>query len=204
MTDASGPDPNPRYEYRVFAPDLRGLRALLKERGEAEDGETRQDVYILAPTLSGAGLKIRAGLLDLKVLDDHAGPYQLWLPIASARLPVPVAILAEEFLAPLRLELPLPDAGELDQADLLDIVEQTRGVRALRVGKRRQRFAIDGNVLAEWTALTFPDHPPFQTVALEGPDPDRLAGTVEALGLEPARNTSYPSYLLALTFPRSA
>src|SRR5262245_13969972 len=102
--------------------------ARLEPKGVQETDE----IYLL--TEKGSNVKIRADLLDVKVLQqvDEAGLEQ-WMPVLKAGFPARAATLVEVFQA-MRV-----DAPDLKRADytldqfLAELIEPTKAVRAVKV-----------------------------------------------------------------------
>jgi exopolyphosphatase/guanosine-5'-triphosphate,3'-diphosphate pyrophosphatase len=182
----------PRWEWRTFASDLGAAEATfaaLKPELTQESDET----YLLSPG-SAAAVKIRAGLMDVKELEEvsEAGLEQ-WRPALKAAFPLP---RAEALKVCAELRVSGPPAGKdtfsLDEFLAL-LVTPERGVRAVAVHKRRQHYTVNGCMaeLAEVTA----EGRAIRTVAIELDDPERVADTVRELGLSDRENTSYPRWL---------
>ena len=91
--------------------------------------------------------------------------------------------------------LPLRDAYTLD-AMQAELTHPSRGVRAVAIHKKRQRYTV-GGCLAEITELTA-DGQATRTVAIELEDPARVWAAVQEMGLERFENLSYPRGLKRL------
>jgi exopolyphosphatase/guanosine-5'-triphosphate,3'-diphosphate pyrophosphatase len=77
-----------------------------------------------------------------------------------------------------------------------ELTHPSRGVRAVPIHKRRQRYMVGGCV-AELTELTA-DGRATRTVAIESEDPARVWDAVEAMHLQRYENVSYPRGLKRL------
>lgn len=184
----------PRWEWRTFgaafgAADAK-FAALATEKVQESD-----EIYLLSP-LTDANVKIRAELMDLKVLEQasQAGLEQ-WRPVMKASFPLGKADVATVCAA---LGVPEPSGREaftLDQL-LAELGAPSRGVRAVAVHKRRLRYTING-CMSEMTEVIV-DGTPVRTVAIESEDAGRVVEAVREMGLSGFENISYPRGLKAV------
>lgn len=93
-----------RWEWRTFGGDLVRARAILHAQGST-GVQVSDEVYLLS-ALGDANVKIRAGLLDIKRLDQTNGDgLEQWRPVLKAEFPLPAATVTRMFEA---LGLPVP------------------------------------------------------------------------------------------------
>lgn len=184
----------PRWEWRVFGHrfPLADAEFAARTPTGVQDGD---ELYLLAP--SGDNVKVRDGLLDIKVLREvDADGLQRWSPILKAPFPLSIddALAAYRSLAvgdPARQSVPLT------LEELLRGVTAPAGpVRTVSVRKHRVRYAI-GGCLSEVADIELDGHR-TRTVAVEGEDAAAVLATVRSIGLGGYRNTSYPDGLAAL------
>lgn len=177
----------PRWEWRTFGdPGSDGASGFGAEVQalRAATPVTSEETYVLSPT-SDASVKIRAGLLDVKVLRRvNAAGLQLWEPVVKASFPVTHADAVAAFEA---LALPPPAMHERHgQEELLREVAD-RGARVVPVHKRRHRSVLDG-CMVECTDITV-DGVSTGSVAVEATNPGLILRTVKDLGLTGRVNT---------------
>jgi exopolyphosphatase/guanosine-5'-triphosphate,3'-diphosphate pyrophosphatase len=136
----SAPTVVPRWEWRTFGDDLEALDDLdalapLRTAAPIESDET----YVLS-MYGDASVKVRAGVLDVKVLQRLSGAgLQLWVPTMKAPFPLEAGAVAAAFAA---LGAPPPAArrSELIMEELVEdlvagrddlrVVESTSAVAA--------------------------------------------------------------------------
>jgi exopolyphosphatase/guanosine-5'-triphosphate,3'-diphosphate pyrophosphatase len=156
----------PRWEWRTFGTRFARAEAAfaaLDTKGLQETDE----VYLLTET--GSNVKIRAGLLDIKVLQhvNEAGLEQ-WMPVMKERFPASVATVREVFKA---MEVTPPDLKRDDYTFdqfLAELIEPTSAVRAANVHKRRVRYVV-GGCTSELSDVTV-DGIGTRTIAVETED----------------------------------
>jgi exopolyphosphatase / guanosine-5'-triphosphate,3'-diphosphate pyrophosphatase len=185
-----------RWEWRTFGQRFGGADKLLAQRASSGTQDS-DEIYLLGP--SGGNVKVRDGLMDIKVLRDVgiAGLEQ-WTPVLKAAFPLQGASLAQVFES---LGLPPPPTTAAQPPCTLDallarLAEPGLGVRAVRVHKRRSRYTID-SCMAELSEVVADGHA-TRTLAVESEDAAAVLRVVAALGLGGYTNTSYPRGLQAL------
>ena len=183
----------PRWEWRTFARRFTRAEAVFA-RLEPKGVQETDEVYLL--TEKGSNVKIRAGLLDIKVLQqvNEAGLEQ-WMPVMKEGFPARAATLREVFKA---MQVTPPDLKRdeytFDQF-LAELIEPTKGVRAAWVHKRRVRYVV-GGCTSELSDVTV-DGVETRTIAVETEDAAAVVAAVESLGLSGYVNTNYSRGLAA-------
>jgi exopolyphosphatase/guanosine-5'-triphosphate,3'-diphosphate pyrophosphatase len=183
----------PRWEWRTFGTRFARAEAAFA-RLETKGVQETDEVYLL--TEKGSNVKIRADLLDIKVLQkvNEAGLEQ-WMPVMKEGFPASAATLREVFKA---MQVDPPDLKRdeytLDQF-LAELIEPTKDVRAAKVHKRRVRYVV-GGCTSELSEVTV-DGLETRTVAVEAEDAAAVVAAVESLGLSGYVNTNYSRGLAA-------
>jgi exopolyphosphatase/guanosine-5'-triphosphate,3'-diphosphate pyrophosphatase len=183
----------PRWEWRTFGPRFARAEAAFA-RLETKGVQETDEIYLL--TEKGSNVKIRAGLLDIKVLQkvNEAGLEQ-WMPVMKEGFPVSAATLREVFKA---MQVTPPDLKRddytLDQF-LADLIDPNNSVRAAKVHKRRVRYVV-GGCTSELSDVTV-DGLKTRTIAVETEDAAAVLAAVESLGLAGYVNTNYSRGLAA-------
>lgn len=184
----------PRWECRVFG-DLEAADGAL-EAVRSVDPVESDETYVLS-LYGDASLKIRDGLLDIKVLTRVNGAgLQLWVPTMKAAFPLDDAAVATCFEA-LGAPPPSGPGSEVQVEEFLTgLVGSRDDLRVVEVHKSRHRSLLDG-CMVELTALTA-EGATVLTVAVESPDPAVVLDTVRRLGLEGRPNTCVAQGLKSL------
>lgn len=184
----------PRWEWRSFGSRF-GLADAQLAQMEPTGVQESDEIYLLAP--GGENVKVRDGLMDLKVL-RVVSPEGLeqWEPVLKTGFPLSSSDTAAVLSA---LHQPVP--GSLREGYTLDAFLETfagqdSGLRVVKVHKRRVRYVIGGctselsDVIANGKAT--------RTIAVESEDGGAVVRAVEGLGLGGYTNVSYPRALAAL------
>lgn len=188
------PKITPRWEWRSFGSRF-GLADEQIARMDSTGVQESDEIYLLAP--GGENVKVRDGLMDLKVL-RVVSPERLeqWEPVLKTGFPLSAGDTAAVLGA---LHQPVP--GSLRDCYTLDAFLETfagpdSGLRVVHVHKRRVRYVIGGctselsDVVANGKAT--------RTIAVESEDGGAVVRAVEGLGLGGYTNVSYPRALAAL------
>jgi len=184
----------PRWEWRTFGAEFGAADAAFAAL-EPELVQESDETYLVSPDAQAA-VKIRAGLMDIKVLEevDQNGLEQ-WRPAMKETFPLPRGE-ANKVCAALGVDGPPPgnDAFSLDEF-LTVVAAPERGVRAVAVHKRRLHYTFNG-CMVEVTEVVA-EGQKVRTLAIEATDAERVITTVRELGLSDRANTSYPRWLKA-------
>jgi exopolyphosphatase/guanosine-5'-triphosphate,3'-diphosphate pyrophosphatase len=183
-----------RWEWRSFGQRFGAAERYLAQLTPTGVQES-DEVYLLAS--HGDNVKIRDGLMDVKVLNEvDAEGLEQWEPVLKAGFPLSAAD-AEKVLSAMHSPAPrvLPDSYTLDEF-LEAFAGPDRGIRVVRVHKRRVRYTIEG-CIGELSDITA-DGKSARTIAVESEDAAAVVRAVAALGLTAYSNVSYPGALKAL------
>lgn len=160
-------------------------------------GGTQESDEIYLLTGSGANVKIRDALMDIKVLRAvDANGLEQWTPVLKAGFPLASAVTLQVLEA---LGVPAPGSVEdgcTQEAFFARFCPPGGPVRVVPVHKRRVRYTIDG-CMAELSEVVA-DGQATRTLAVEAEDPAAVIAAVGGLGLGGYVNTSYPRGLAAL------
>jgi exopolyphosphatase/guanosine-5'-triphosphate,3'-diphosphate pyrophosphatase len=183
----------PRWEWRAF--DRRFVVAEPRFSALDPTGVHESEELYLLSDAGGANVKVRDGLLDIKILEevDDLGLEQ-WKPVMKARFPLTDSDVEKTFAA---LQTPLPqlerEVYTLEQF-VSELVEPAH-VRPVTVTKRRVRYTVEG-CTSEVTEVVA-DGRPIRTIAIESEDAAAVSAAVRSMGLDGYANTNYTDGLTA-------
>ena len=181
----------PRWEWRMFG-DPPAVTAAVLETLDITAVQESDETYYLAPHPDHDTVKLRAALMDVKVLREvDADGLERWEPVLKASFPLADAV-TRVFGS---LGLSAPGVPSLDVV-AFDTLAKAGGVRPVAVHKVRRRFELEG-CTGEWTDVTA-DGRMTQTVAVESPDAEAVVRARRRLRLDGFVNTSYPKGIGAL------
>lgn len=181
----------PRAEFRVFG---HGLIKAVQERMWMAGAvlhmarQMPEEVYLLSRHTDGANVKVREGLLDVKLrTGDTAEGYEIYQPWGKFRFPLASADL-KETLGHLRVEMAL--GGESCAYDkFLMLARAHPDLTVVSVEKIRYGFSVQG-VICEYAKVMF-NGALMETACCESDDHAALTRAIAVLGLAAMPNTSY-------------
>ncbi len=180
----------PRYEFRIWAEALAGLRDKLEQRCGPSRAETSDETYLISAVTDRCNAKIRNELMDIKLLvGTHRGLEQ-WKPVLRADFPLDQSVITAQVFP--RLELVAPPLSRpqyaLDEF-LTEVMGTHPQIAIVKVCKQRVQFSVDG-CQAEFASTTI-DSLTRETVAVESTESEAVLELIRALGIGGAPNTSY-------------
>jgi exopolyphosphatase/guanosine-5'-triphosphate,3'-diphosphate pyrophosphatase len=183
----------PRWEWRTFGTRFARAEAAFAKM-ETKGVQETDEIYLL--TDKGSNVKIRADLIDIKVLQkvNEAGLEQ-WMPVMKEGFPATAATLRKVFKA-MQVKPPALKRNEYTLNQFLaELIKPMKTVRAARVHKRRVRYEV-GGCTSELSDVSV-DRLKTRTIAVETEDPAAVVAAVESLGLSGYVNTNYSRGLSA-------
>ena len=177
----------PRFEYRVWAPDLTELAGRLAMQCKPTGVRVSQESYLVHPR-TDLNIKIRGEILDIKQLVRTQQGFQLWTPILKQAFPISASSAAEVlgYLA----GSPPPD-GEHAPFDIDEFLARAKdaGSAMATVAKQRHGYLHEGCIL-EFAEVTI-NGSGVHSVAIESEDLDAALAVADHLGINELPNQSY-------------
>ncbi|MGA9964670.1 MAG: hypothetical protein WBQ10_05660 [Terriglobales bacterium] len=178
----------PRYEFRVWAETLTPMREELESLASPKK-TVSQETYLVSATTDKCNAKIRADLIDIKVLVAEDRGLEQWNPILKTAFPLGSSVIATQVFPSLELPPPVLSNSKYSLEGFLDdVMRPEPRISIVDVSKTRHQFTI-GACAAEYAQITF-NGIPRDTVAVESVDPDAVLKLVGELGVSET-NTSY-------------
>jgi hypothetical protein len=181
----------PRAEFRVFGRGVIDLVQTNMWNGKTVLFQARkmpEETYFLSARTDDANVKVRAGLLDIKLkVGETPEGYEIFQPRGKFQFPVGKADLAK-ILAELKVEIPL-DADAYDLDRVVAIARQTPDLAPVTVEKMRYGFTIDG-IICEYAQVWF-NGALVETACAESENYEGMREVIEGLGIAHMPNTSY-------------
>lgn len=191
----------PRAEFRVF-----GHRIIEGVKAHMWNGKTvlqhaRQmppETYFVSRHTQGVNVKVRDGLLDIKVKTGETGEgYEIFQPRGKFKFPVDRKDLAT-ILGQLKAAMPR-ELETLETCSFEAFLAATRrhgDLVPVTVEKMRWGFTIDG-VICE-CAEVYANGALLESACVESEDYEAMKAVVEGLGLAARPNVSYLKALAAV------
>ena len=146
----------PRYEFRVWADTLVSVHERLGRMAQPKTAES-EETYLISNATDECNAKIRARLMDIKVLVATYRGLQQWKPILKAEFPLESSVIATQVFPSLDLSPPPLPTTTYELEDFLDHVARTDTRLAIvSVRKKRYQFQI-GACAAEYAQTRIND-----------------------------------------------
>jgi hypothetical protein len=179
----------PRFEFRLVAPDLEETARRLCGDPIASPGDESLETYLLVPQRGDINLKIRDGALDLKLLLRHDRGLEQWRPGFRIGLPASSGVIQMRLAALTGRPLG-PRSADWDAAGLVHrLVADDIGFTAINVFKRRWRLTTD-DCQAEIVDLWI-NGARQQSIALEAAAADAVLDRLQSLDIADQSNVNY-------------
>ena len=180
----------PRYEFRVFEPELKQAEAIILTYSPCSDTQQSSELYVVSRETSDVNLKIRGGRLELKILLETKQGLELWDPAVVENFPVGASLLRSEIFSAFKVAAPAFQRSEYDIESFLDeIVDDVPALTRVRVTKDRCKLMID-DCMVELTEVEI-DGVRLKSIAIESEDVDLVLNVRHKLKLDDYTNTSY-------------
>ena len=178
----------PRYEFRIWSESLRPLQKKLEEMAQPRETKS-QETYLISAVTEKCNAKIRAELMDIKVLIAEDRGLEQWKPIMKSGFPLASAVIAEQVFP--SLEVPAPKLAKTEyplDKFFSEVVGKEPKIAVVDVAKTRYQFNI-GVCASEYSIITI-NKTPRDTLAVESTDPDAVLELVKKLSIDEP-NVSY-------------
>lgn len=181
----------PRAEFRVFGHGIVDLVEAKMWDAAAQLQKVRRmpaETYVLSRHTDEANVKVRDGLLDIKVrVGTTPQGYEIFQPRGKFQFPVKKAELAT-ILAALKVEMPL-EAETYAFDDFLTLARAHPDLVPVSVEKVRHGFSV-GGVICEFAEVWF-NGALMESACCESEDHAGMERAIDALGLAGMTNTNY-------------
>jgi hypothetical protein len=178
----------PRYEFRIWGEALGPLREKLATKAQPSS-KSSSETYLISAATERCNAKIRADLMDIKVLIAEDRGLEQWNPTLKAEFPISANVITEQVFRSLQLSAPtLPKSAYTYDEFLSEVIRPNPQIAIVEVTKTRFQFTI-GVCATEYSNITI-NRVPRDTVAVESTDADAVLKLVAELGIHQA-NVSY-------------
>ena len=178
----------PRYEFRVWADQLGLVRERLERLAQPKVTES-EETYIISAATDKCNAKIRAALMDLKVLVAVNRGLEQWKPVMKGEFPLPNSVISGQVFPSLEVAPPVLPKSSYELREFLDeVVRPHPRLKIAEVRKKRYQFKI-GDCAAEYAQVII-NGQPRDTAAVESVDADAVLELVRDLSINEA-NSSY-------------
>ena len=179
-----------RYEFRAFAQNFGLVEEKMRRLSEFEKFRESSEIYILSAANNDHNIKIRYGMLDIKVFVKEQSGLQQWQPHMKAEFPLRAEEIRDAVFPALNVAIPQFKRSEYSFEQYLEeIIQPHPALFVARVFKRRFGYTING-CISEIAELLI-NGAAIKTIAIESLDVGAVLQAKETLGLHEYENVSY-------------
>lgn len=181
----------PRAEFRVFGKDIiSGVSEKMWSCKAVLHAARKMpaETYFLSANTNEANVKVRDGLLDIKVKSGETeNGYEIFQPSGKFQFPVKRDDLAI-IISHLKVEMELSQETYTIE-EFIEMAKAHPHTTAVTVEKMRYGFMVDG-IICEYAQVWF-NGAMVESACCESENYDGMKAAIEKLGLEGMANTNY-------------
>jgi len=182
----------PRYEFRIFGNDLKKYEDKIIEFSEEEMTRHMDSVYLLTPWKRKNNVKIREGVMDIKLLEQEYEGLQQWNPFLVGKFPLKAEVIKAVVFPALGVESPVFERKKytLDQF-INEVVSVDPDLTVAYVLKTRHAYTVN-ECITEIAEIKV-NGASIKTICIEAEDPEKVLKAKELIGIgSEVENVSYP------------
>jgi hypothetical protein len=184
-----------RYEFRIWGNHLGPIRDQLAEAAPAGAPRESAETYILSRATDSANVKIRAALLDIKLMVEQTGRLERWSPVLKGEFPLDSRTIVENVFPNLAVAVPHIERPSYTYGEFIrDLVKPQRDLAIVEVTKSRYQFTFE-HFTAEFAELRIAGGAASETVEFESEDTAAVLRAIAKFGLSSHPNINYVRHL---------
>lgn len=188
-----------RFEFRVWGNPLGPFRDRLAAIAAPSEPRESAESYILSRSTDAANVKIRAGLLQIKLMFEQVGRLERWRPALKGAFPLDSRTIVEQVFPQLGVATPHIAQPSYTHVEFIrDLVRPHPDLAIMDVVKMRWRFTSE-KYTAEFAEVGIAGGAASETVAIESEDPVAVLRAIAKLGLNSHTNINYVRHLKLIT-----
>jgi hypothetical protein len=182
----------PRYEFRIFGNALSKVEDKIMALSPREMTRQMDSVYLLTPYKRKNNVKIREGIMDIKVLEqEHAG-LQQWNPFLVGEFPLEADVIKTVVFPALGVESPVFERKEYTLKQFIaEVLIVDPDLAVAYVWKTRYAHTV-AECITEIAEIKV-NGASIKTICIESEDPGKVIEAKKLLGISSdIENVSYP------------
>jgi hypothetical protein len=192
-------NPLGRFEFRIWGNHLSQFRDRLAAIAAASEPLESAETYILSRTTDTANVKIRAELIDIKLMTEQVGRLERWRPVLKSAFPLDSRTIVEQVFPHLGVPVGQVTQPSYTHGELIrDLVRTHRDLAIVEVVKVRRQFTSE-KFTAEFAEVQIGGGATAETVEIESDDSAAVLRAIAKLGLNSHANINYVRHLKLMT-----
>ena len=192
-------NPLGRFEFRIWGNHLSPFRDRLAAIASASEPIESAETYILSRATDTANVKIRAELIDIKLMTEQVGRLERWRPVLKSAFPLDSRTIVEQVFPHLGVPVEQITQPSYTHGEFIrDLVRPHRELAIVPVIKVRRQFTSE-KFTAEFAEVQIGRGATSETVEIESDDPAAVLRAIAKLGLNSHANINYVRHLKLMT-----
>ena len=182
----------PRYEFRIFGNSLDSFTQKIEQLSRREMTRQMDSVYLLTPWKRKNNIKIREGVMDIKILEQEYEKLQQWSPFLVGEFPMKAEVIKTTVFPALGVESPVFERKEYTLKEFInEVVSVDPDLSVAYVWKTRHAYTI-ADCITEIAEIKV-NGTSVKTICIESEDPNKVIEAKKILGIdESVENVNYP------------
>ena len=182
----------PRYEFRVFGTNLKKYEEKINDLAEKEKTREMESIYLLTPWRHKNNVKIREGVMDIKVLEQEKSGLEQWNPFLVGKFPLQADVIKTVVFPALGIESPVFEREKYSLKQFIDeVVTVDPDLAVAYVLKTRHAYTVNG-CITEIAEIKV-NGAFIKTICVEAEDPEKVLEAKKMIGFaDDAENVNYP------------
>ncbi len=182
----------PRYEFRIFGNALLKVEEKIKALSPKEMSRQMDSVYLLTPYKRKNNVKIREGIMDIKVLEHEEAGLQQWNPFLVGEFPLEAEVIKTVVFPALGVESPVFERRKYTLKQFIaEVLTVDPDLAVAYLWKTRHAYTVAG-CITEIAEIKV-NGASIKTICIESEDADKVLEAKKLLGIgNTVENVSYP------------
>jgi hypothetical protein len=182
----------PRYEFRIFGNALTKVEEKIEALSPREMTRQMDSVYLLTPYKRKNNVKIREGIMDIKVLEHEEAGLQQWNPFLVGEFPLAAEVIKTVVFPALGVESPVFERKKYTLRQFIaEVLTVDPDLAVAYVWKTRHAYTV-ADCITEIAEIKV-NGASIKTICIESEDAKKVLEAKKLLGIgSKVENVSYP------------
>jgi len=183
---------NPRFEFRIFGINLESVIDTLEKLTPRIKTRHMNSIYLLTAGNTKNNLKIRDGIMDIKVLEHEVEGLEQWNPYLVGEFPLKSDVIKTVVFPALGIVCPVMERDQYTLEQFLnEVISIDPDLSVAFVKKVRHGYMLN-NCITE-IAEVLVNGALIHTLCIESEDPKQVLAAKKMLGIcSDTENVNYP------------
>lgn len=182
----------PRFEFRIFGNNLDKYESKIKKLSEKEMTRQMDSTYLITPWKRKNNVKVREGVMDIKLLEQNHKGLEQWNPFLVGKFPLNSDVIKSVVFPALGIESPVFERKKYSLSQFIEeVVSIDPDLAVAYLWKTRHAYTV-GDCITEIAEIKV-NGAFIKTICIEHEDPDKVIKARELIGIDPkTENVNYP------------